>query len=269
MGRSCCGSFGGQRRRGRARAPGSSPRPEGAPTRGRSAAARGLGVGAERARASAPYSGITSPCSAQSSRVAESRVVRSSAARTCGVDLVGVATPAARWTREPAAQHVVADGVSPSPRPTRSAATSASSRRGPRRRRARPPGRGDGRAVTGLAVVPDRRVRRGVRTSHDRPTVSGLPSCERPPRRTPGETRASAVESPAPQRAGHRGGAGGRPRRRTGRRPRRRPRRGPRCTTGTGPSAADRSRSRTRARPLTGRVTSFPTLVGARYGLPM
>ena len=105
-------------------APSSRPRPDEWPTVA-SDAARASSSGVPRAATNAANSGITSPCSAQSSSVAESSVVRSRCARTCS-STSGVAMPAARCRASQPHSTSSPYGVSPSPRPT-SAATSTGS----------------------------------------------------------------------------------------------------------------------------------------------
>ena len=73
------------------------------------------------AASQAPSSGSTSPCRAQSSRVAESRVVRPAWAADRAGRRRGWRTPAARWVASQPHRTSSPSGVSPSPRPTRPA----------------------------------------------------------------------------------------------------------------------------------------------------
>ena len=215
-----------QARRARGGAPSSSPRPGRVADRAPALRARGSSSAVPSAASQAANSGITSPCIAQSSSVADSSVVVGASVRTAVVDLRR-RDPGGPVHREPAAQHVVAvrrqavaapdqaghlggrSRGSSSARP-RTARRPRTSRRQPRHRGRRPAGR------------PPAARRRGAgrRRARDAPTTSGSRS------------------SDAPQRAGHRGGPGADHARRSGRRRRRRPRPG----RGAAPAPARRAR---------------------------
>ena len=171
--------------RGRDGRPASSPAPDvcaDAPGRGRGR----LVGGAERGE-DAANSGSTSPCRAQSSRVAESSVVRSSVL----ADRVGhlVVEPAGGdWTASQPQSTSSPSGVSPSPRPTiRPSTSGVDVRRESEGGEPVAAGRG-GRAsaIAGLAARPRTLPRsiRGTRTSTNRPTGRGWPARCRVPRTT-------------------------------------------------------------------------------------
>ena len=222
------------------RAPCSSPAPEVWPIAA-SAAARAGSSGVPSAARYAANSGSTSPCSAQSSRVADSRVVRRERGADGGVDGRAWRTPAARCTASQPQSTSSPCGVSPSPRPTSRATASGPSGPGPRRRRRSRPPVPAGRAAEpvpedGRAVEPRRAA------STIRPTRSGvLVEVEDP---------AADVRGPGGQAAQVGGGrsaartAPRRPaadaRRGTSRRGRGRPRAARGARTGSGPSGAAR-----------------------------
>ena len=205
-------------------------------------------------------SGSTSPCSAQSSRVAESRVVRCEARRGRRRRRRASPTPAARWVASQPQSTSSPSGVRPSPRPTsRTDARPGRCRAGPWLRRTRP--RGPGGWPRRWSSPPScqgsvRGPARGVRTSTIRPTGSGLPPMWRTPASTYAESKESTemlVKSRVLDRSAH--GTCAAP---AATSPTQRPptstytASGPRWTTGTGPSGAARSRSRTRGGALTG-----------------
>ena len=134
--------------------------------------ARGSSSSVPSEASQAANSGITSPCIAQSSSVADSRWSCGARARTAA-STSGVATPAARCTASQPHSTSSPYGVSPSPRPTSSAASI-----GPGAARARQPR--------------DRYV-------DQPPTTTGCPSrCSTPPRteaRATSGSRSSAVRS--------------------------------------------------------------------------
>ena len=101
-------------------------------------AARLAAAGVPSAARKPPSSGSTSPWTAQSSRVAESRVVRWATA-SAAASTSGVATPAARCMASQPASTSSPSGVRPSPRPTRRATAAGSMPSGATKRRTRPP----------------------------------------------------------------------------------------------------------------------------------
>ncbi len=107
------------------RAPARSPAPEVAPTLS-SSVARSFSASVPRAAIQAPSSGSTSPCRAQSSRVADSSVVRSQVGPDRPVD-VGGGHARSAVQGEPAAQDVVAERGEPvaAIRPARATASAS------------------------------------------------------------------------------------------------------------------------------------------------
>ena len=192
------------------RAPSSRPRPDVCPTRA-SAAARGSSSSVPSAASQAANSGITSPCIAQSSSVADSSVVVGARARTVA-STSGVATPAARCTASQPHSTSSPYGVSPSPRPDqrRRRRSRPASPSAPAAAPSRPPG---GRPRTALAEVQHAaHAPRRCATSGSRPARSAArtaprwPGCRplrrsgRPHRRTPRRDRGAAA-APARRRS--------------------------------------------------------------------
>ena len=225
------------------RAPSSSPEPVECPTASRSLSAPAC-AGVPSAPTYAANCGSTSPCSAQSSRVADSKVVCCIRMRTAS-STTGVGTPAARCMASQPQSTSSPRGVRPSPAPTR---------------------RVDGLGVQrghGLRLVGCVHQAQG-RHPHPRAASRSRAGLRRGAARRPTDVRRTGPE----RRPGRPCGCRARraPGRRAGRRPRHtsRPRRDtPRARRGGRPgpvpSGASSSRSRTRGGALTG-ITS-PTLV--------
>ena len=157
------------------RAPASSAEPEVCPIR-LSEAARSASRGVPSAATYAANSGITSPWTAHSSNVADSRVVRPRAARTFASSS-GVATPAARWIASQPQSTSSASGVRPGPSPILD--TNWSSNAVPKRRR----------------VAFPSNWRLGTATSSRRRIVTGVPSRCSTPSSTAAEPHVSAPRS--------------------------------------------------------------------------
>ena len=142
--------------------PGARPagrRPEVWPTPARAAAAAALGRRCRGRRAYAANSGSTSPCSAQSSSVADSSVVRSRRAADRGVDVVG------RRPRRP--------GARPASRRARRRRAASGRRRGRRGRRASAERRAAGGGEPGGRSGGPRHRMRRARRPQDLPSRSG------------------------------------------------------------------------------------------------
>ena len=187
--------------------------------------------GVPRAETYAANWGSTSPRSAHSSSAAESRVVRGRSARTCA-SWSGVCDAGGAVHRDPAADHVVAEGREAAAAPDEQRRAAGAGR--PARARSAGPGWRARRAPAP--------VRRGTATSTARRTGRAVPSTRSTPSRTTAWSprRGATVGRGQPQPA--------RDERRRGRRGRRRSRRPPRRGRSRGPRGAARSVSSRAAR---------------------